>query len=116
MISAPFSDSFERADLGAAWTSTGTPHQARGLKHRPDGAIRVIPLPAALTSMLRWHLAEFGTAPDGRLFPRRPWRHPQRKQLRKDLARRPPRSARPRTSRHRAGPGGPRLACAPGFV
>ncbi len=33
---------------GTAWTSTGTPHQARGLKHRPDGAIRVVPLPAAL--------------------------------------------------------------------
>jgi hypothetical protein len=30
---------------GTAWTSTGTPHEPRGLKHRPDGTIRVIPLP-----------------------------------------------------------------------
>jgi integrase len=54
---------------GTSWTSTGTPHQARGLKHRPDGAIRVVPLPAALTRLLHWHLNEYGTAPDGRLFP-----------------------------------------------
>jgi integrase len=30
---------------GTAWTSTGGPHEARGLKHRPDGTIRVIPIP-----------------------------------------------------------------------
>jgi hypothetical protein len=30
---------------GTAWTSTGGPHEARGLKHRPDGAIRVVPIP-----------------------------------------------------------------------
>ena len=53
---------------GSAWTSTGTPFQRRGLKHRPDGTIRVVPIPAVLAGLLRQHLAAFGTAPDGRLF------------------------------------------------
>ncbi len=53
---------------GTAWTSTGTPFEPRGLKHRPDGTIRVIPIPPVLTSMLHRHLADHGTAPDGRLF------------------------------------------------
>jgi hypothetical protein len=29
----------------AAWTSSGTSHEQRGLKHRPDGAIRMGPVP-----------------------------------------------------------------------
>jgi integrase len=53
---------------GAAWTSTGTPHEPRGLKHRPGGAIRVVPMPPVLVRMLRRHLRQFGTTPDGRLF------------------------------------------------
>ena len=53
---------------GSAWTSTGTPHEPRSLKHRPDGTIRVVPTPPVLTRMLRRHLHQFGTAPDGRLF------------------------------------------------
>jgi hypothetical protein len=52
----------------AAWTSTGTSHEQRGLKHRPDGAIRMIPVPPALAGMLRAHVTAYGTAPDGRLF------------------------------------------------
>jgi integrase len=54
--------------IGTAWTSTGTPHEPRGLKHRPDGAIRVIPIPHVLARMLRQHLRQFGTTPDGRLL------------------------------------------------
>ena len=53
---------------GTAWTSTGGPHEARGLKHRPDGTIRVIPIPPVLVCALRRHLRDHGTAPDGRLF------------------------------------------------
>jgi len=53
---------------GTAWTSTGTPHEPRGLKHRPDGTIRAIPIPPVLARMLRRHLRLFGTTPDGRLF------------------------------------------------
>jgi integrase len=53
---------------GSAWTSTGTPHKPRGLKHRPDGTVRVVPVPPVLARLLRQHLREYGTAPDGRLF------------------------------------------------
>jgi integrase len=28
----------------AVWTSSGTSHEQRGLKHRPDGAIRIVPV------------------------------------------------------------------------
>ena len=53
---------------GAAWTSTGTPFEPRGLKHRPDGTIRLVPIPPVLVSMLCRHLGDHGTTPDGRLF------------------------------------------------
>jgi integrase len=52
----------------AAWTSTGTSHEQRGLKHRPDGTIRMVPAPPVLTALLREHHAAYGTALDGRLF------------------------------------------------
>jgi integrase len=53
---------------GSAWTSTGTPHEPRGLKHRPDGTVRVVPVLPVLADLLRQHQREYGTAPDGRLF------------------------------------------------
>jgi len=53
---------------GTAWTSTGGLHETRGLKHRPDGTIRVVPIPSVLVRALRRHLRAHGTAPDGRLF------------------------------------------------
>ena len=53
---------------GTAWTSTGGPHEARGLKHRPDGTVRVIPIPPVLVRILHRHLRGHGTTPDGRLF------------------------------------------------
>ena len=52
----------------AAWTSDGTSYEQRGLKHRPDGAIRMVPAPPVLVAMLRTHHAAYGPAPDGRLF------------------------------------------------
>jgi integrase len=52
----------------AAWTSSGTSYEQRGLKHRPDGAIRMVPAPPVLVVMLRAHFTAYGTAPDGRLF------------------------------------------------
>jgi integrase len=52
----------------AAWTSSGTPHEPRGLKHRPDGATRIVPVPPVLAALLRQHLRNYGATPDGRLF------------------------------------------------
>jgi integrase len=52
----------------AAWTSDGTGYEQRGLKHRPDGSIRMVPAPPVLVVMLREHVTDYGTAPDGRLF------------------------------------------------
>jgi len=52
---------------GIAWTSTGTPHEAGGLKHRRDGTIRVVPIPPVLVRILHRHLRDHGTTPDGRL-------------------------------------------------
>ena len=52
----------------AAWTSSGTSYEQRGLKHRPDGTIRMVPAPPVLVAMLRAHFTAYGPAPDGRLF------------------------------------------------
>ena len=52
----------------AAWTNSGTSYEQRGLKHRPDGTIRMVPVPPVLAAMLRAHVAAYGPAPDGRLF------------------------------------------------
>ena len=51
-----------------AWTSNGKPHEPRGLKHRPTGTVRIVPIPPILVSLLRQHIRESGTASDGRLF------------------------------------------------
>jgi len=52
----------------AAWTSTGTSHELRGLKHRPAGTIRTVPIPPVLVTLLRGHRADHGTPADGLLF------------------------------------------------
>jgi hypothetical protein len=51
-----------------AWTGNGTPREPRSLKHRPQGAIRTVPIPPHLARLLNWHLQTFGCAEDGRLF------------------------------------------------
>jgi integrase len=40
----------------AAWTSSGTSYEQRGLKHRPEGAIRMVPVPPVLAAMLCAHV------------------------------------------------------------
>jgi integrase len=57
-----------RPRTAAAWTSSGTSHEQRGLKHRLDGSDPDGPGPPVLPAMLRAHHAAYGTAPDGRLF------------------------------------------------
>ncbi|MFF4732461.1 tyrosine-type recombinase/integrase [Streptomyces mirabilis] len=54
---------------GKKWTDSGQRHDKRGLKSRDPGTERPVPIPPVLVGMLRDHVKEFGTAPDGRLFP-----------------------------------------------
>ncbi|MGP3985107.1 tyrosine-type recombinase/integrase [Streptomyces sp. KR80] len=57
-----------RPRAGAAWTDDGEVHDRRGLKHRSRKTVRLVPIPPELVAMLRWHVAAYGVAPDGRLF------------------------------------------------
>ena len=54
--------------LAAPGPNTGNSHEPAGLKHRPDGAIHVVPIPPVLVSMLCRHRGDHGITPDGRLF------------------------------------------------
>jgi integrase len=54
--------------VGRGWSESGRRRDPRELKHRAKGEVRPVPCHPALTRYLRWHLEEFGTAPDGRLF------------------------------------------------
>jgi integrase len=53
---------------GTEWTDDGASREERGLKHRPPGETRSIPIPPVLVTMLRTHIARYGTSPGGRLF------------------------------------------------
>ncbi len=55
-------------DAGSEWTDDGSPRERRQLKHRAEGDSRIVPVHPELTGLLRDHLTQFGTAPDGRLF------------------------------------------------
>jgi integrase len=55
-------------DAGSDWTDDGRQRERRQLKHRAEGESRAVPTHPELTRLLRDHLAQFGTAPDGRLF------------------------------------------------
>ncbi|MET9019248.1 tyrosine-type recombinase/integrase [Actinopolymorpha sp. NPDC004070] len=54
--------------LSTAWTEAGTRRESRQLKHRAKQDVRPVPCHPRLVELLRRHLDEFGTAPDGRLF------------------------------------------------
>ena len=49
-------------------TDHGTSRQERGLKHRADNETRTIPIPPELVKLLRAHIKNYGTTPDGRVF------------------------------------------------
>ncbi|MEO3853647.1 tyrosine-type recombinase/integrase [Acrocarpospora sp. B8E8] len=53
---------------GSRWTNSGKPRERRALKHRADGETRPVPIHPDLVSLLRGHLKEFGTGPEGRVF------------------------------------------------
>ncbi|WP_395111595.1 tyrosine-type recombinase/integrase [Actinomadura sp. SCN-SB] len=52
---------------GGEWTDSGK-REVRPLKHRSAKETRPVPIPPPLVKLIRRHLLEFGTAPDGRLF------------------------------------------------
>jgi integrase len=53
---------------GSQWTDSGKSRERRALKHRPDGDTRPVPIHPELVEILRYHLAEYPTGPDGRIF------------------------------------------------
>jgi integrase len=55
-------------EVGAGWTDSGKSHDQRGLKHRARKTVRAVPIPPVYVRMVRSHIAQFGAAPDGRLF------------------------------------------------
>ena len=57
-----------RSAAGRDWTDDGQVHELRKPKGGPRNAVRRVPIPPVLVTMLREHVEEFGTAPDGRLF------------------------------------------------
>ena len=55
--------------VGEGWGNDATAvREDRELKHRAKSTIRPVPAPPPLVRILRWHIAVFGCAPDGRLF------------------------------------------------
>lgn len=54
--------------VGGGWSRSGRRREHRQLKHRAAGEVRPVPCHPALTRHLLRHIAEFGTAPDGRVF------------------------------------------------
>lgn len=54
--------------VGRSWTDSGRTREERHLKHRPPGTVRPVPVPPALVRLIRAHVQEHGTTPDGRLF------------------------------------------------
>lgn len=54
-------------EVAAEWCD-GDRWDPRELKHRAPGEVRPVPIPPVLVAILRAHIDEHGTAPDGRLF------------------------------------------------
>lgn len=57
-----------RPQVGKKWTDSGQSHDERGLKSRPPGDTRSVPLPPELVNLWSASVDTFGTAGDGRLF------------------------------------------------
>jgi integrase len=55
-------------EIGDDWTDERQRGVRRELKHRARGESRTVPCSPALARMLREHVEQHGTAPDGRLF------------------------------------------------
>ena len=55
------------ARSNARYTDSGELWEERSLKRRPDGAVRVVPIPPQLVTILREHVERFGKTADGLL-------------------------------------------------
>ncbi|NUW33831.1 site-specific integrase [Nonomuraea sp. SMC257] len=53
---------------GSRWTNSGNVRERRELKHRAAGETRPVPIHPELGAMLRDHIRQFGTGPEGRIF------------------------------------------------
>ncbi|GAB2443376.1 site-specific integrase [Streptosporangium sandarakinum] len=54
--------------VGADWTGNGQRRESRELKHRARKAVRPVPIPPPLVTILRSHLTKHGISRDGHLF------------------------------------------------
>jgi integrase len=55
--------------VGEGWGDDSTAvREDRELKHRAKSTVRPVPAAPPLVRVLRWHIAAYGHAPDGRLF------------------------------------------------
>lgn len=54
--------------VAETWTDSGARSEARNLKHRDDGAGRIVPCPPELANLLHRHIEQYGVTRDGRLF------------------------------------------------
>ena len=55
--------------MGQGWgNDSKAVREDRELKHRAKTTVRPVPAPPLLVRALRWHIAAYGHAPDGRLF------------------------------------------------
>ena len=57
-----------RSAAGREWTDDGDVHETRKPKGGPRNAVRKVPIPPELARLLREHIEDHGTGPDGRLF------------------------------------------------
>jgi integrase len=57
-----------RPEVNRKWTDSGDAHEERGLKHRSTRDVRIVPIPPVLVAILRAHVKEYGTGPDGLIF------------------------------------------------
>ncbi|MCX5194385.1 site-specific integrase [Streptomyces sp. NBC_00249] len=94
-----------RPSVGKKWTDSGRNHDLRGLKSRPPGGTRTVPLPHELVSLWRESVDTFGTGRRSAVL-QREGRHRGIHHLRPCLARGP-------RTRAFAGPGGIPLAARP---
>jgi integrase len=53
---------------GQEWTDNGQARDRRALKRRASNAVRIVPIPPELVTLLRSHLDIFGTGEAGRVF------------------------------------------------